>query len=246
MTQPFATLLINLDKDTDRLATCSRLFESAAITYTRVLGVAGNNPPPHLAWQFKNSPLKAGEIGCYASHLIAMAQVDQPTLICEDNLTIPNVASFKPTIEALLKVLPPDWDLVHLMRPKKATVSVAATTLGNQLVRLSKVQRGLSAYLISPRGAAKLLNPTPRIWTIDDDVKTFWRFHLNIYGVKPGLVQRAKVPSTIDAIEHRGHKFRHFRTFSLDQYTHGIPLSIQHMGFQPWLICQLKNLVGAK
>lgn len=246
MAQTFPALLINLDKDTDRLATCTRLFESAAITFTRVAGVKGNAPPQHLAKQFANSPLKAGEIGCYASHLLAMEQVHRPTLICEDNLTIPDVASFKPTVEALLKALPSEWDLVHLMKPKKATSPVASPISGHRLVRLSKVQRGLSAYLLSPSGAAKILKATPRIWTIDDDVKTFWRFHLDIYGVKPGLVQRAKIPSTIDAIEHRGHKFRHFRTFNFDQYTRGIPLSIQHMGFQPWLLCQLKNLVGAK
>lgn len=246
MKQPFSAFLINLDRDTDRLARCTDLLGSANIDFARIPGVFGNSPPPHLAHQFENSPLKAGEIGCYAGHLVAMENVDHPTLICEDNLTIPDVRVFRPAIEAMLERLPDGWDFVHLMKPKMATVHVAPLAPGIDLVRLSKVQRGFSAYLISPSGAAKLLKPTPRVWSIDDDVRTFWRFGLNIFGVKPGLAARSKVASSIDAIENRGRKFRHFRTFSLDHYTQGIPYSIKHLGFHPWLTCQLKNLVGAK
>jgi hypothetical protein len=132
------------------------------------------------------------------------------------------------------------------MNPKKASVPLAPLSHGINLVLHSKVPRGSCAYLISPQGARKLTKPTPRIWTNDDDIKTFWRFKLNVYGINPGLVARSKLKSTIDMVQNRGPKFRHFRTLSLDRFTHGVPTNIRRMGFQSWLLCQFKNLVGLR
>ena len=246
MGQNFLARVINLDKDMDRLARMGGQFENAGISFTRVPAIFGNTPPAYLAAQFKDTPLTAGEIGCYASHLLAMADIEIPTLICEDGITIQDPASFRNTLNAALDHLPAGWDYVHLMTAKKATVPVAQIASGIDLVRHSKIPRGCCAYLISPQGARKFLKPTPRQWTIDDDIKTYWRFDLDIYGLQPGLVKRSKLKSTIDSIQPRGAKFQHFRTLSFDRFTKGIPRNIRNLGFQPWLVCQFKNLVGVR
>lgn len=246
MGQEFDATVINLDRDTERLAHFSAQMAAAEVRFERLPGVLGNNPPPHLRPQFATSQLTPGEIGCYASHLLAMEKVTKPTLICEDAIVLTNPQAFIPALNAALHVLPNDWDLLHLMKPKKASVPLAPLSHGVNLVLHSKVPRGSCAYLISPEGARKLTRPTPRIWTNDDDIKTFWRFNLNIYGINPGLVARSKLKSTIDMVHDRGAKFRHFRTLSLDRFTQGVPMNIRRMGFRPWLVCQFKNLVGAR
>ncbi len=246
MHQEFDATVINLDRDTDRLAHDTEQMATAGVRFDRLPAVLGNNPPEHLKQQFENTPLTPGEVGCYASHLLAMEKITKPTLICEDNIIVTNPQAFVPAINAALRLLPKDWDIVHLMKPKKASVPVAPLSHNINLVIHSKVPRGASAYLISPAGARKFTKPTPRIWTNDDDFKTFWRFKLNIYGVNTGLVARSKLKSSIDTMHERGAKFRNFRTLSLDRFTDGVPMNIRRMGFRPWLVCQFKNLVGQR
>ena len=65
-------VVINLDRDADRLAHMQREFTKLGLTFQRFPAVNGANLPEHLRVYFapaESNPLSAGETGCYASHL---------------------------------------------------------------------------------------------------------------------------------------------------------------------------------
>ena len=64
--------LINLDRDTARLAWMTRQLEAAGLCFERIPAVAGRAVPQYLLPFFSsdgiavNSRLEPGEVGCYA------------------------------------------------------------------------------------------------------------------------------------------------------------------------------------
>jgi glycosyl transferase family 25 len=205
----FSTVVINLDRDTERLAFMQAQLEKRGISFERQPGTYGADMPPSLRSYFANNEdgsgfLSHGELGCYASHLdvyerIASGQVTPPTLVLEDDVLLPpNLAAL---IEKIIAALPSDWDMVRLSSTaKRAYVTFADLDPVHALVRYSVSPGSNGALLVSAAGARKFLNRSEkRRLPIDQDNRRLWRFDLNLYGVVPAPIQgNAFGGSTID------------------------------------------------
>jgi glycosyl transferase family 25 len=179
---PFHTLYINRDKDEGRRQLIERQLTQAGLEASRVPAVEGYDLPPDVAPYFadvvtgQQPIMSAGEVGCYGSHLKAWKQIviDQApaTLILEDDAVLDD--GLPHLVREALAALPPGWDLVHLARTRRrhAERPLAHLPCGRTLVRYSRIPPTTAGYLISQRGAAKMLNlEVPRYWPVDTDIR---------------------------------------------------------------------------
>jgi glycosyl transferase, family 25 len=183
--------LINLDRDTERLASMRQRARRAELTLERISAILGSDVPQHMRAQFAHSPLLPGEIGCYASHLLASAEILKRNIpyaaVVEDDVGIEPDATA--ALAELVTALPPRWDIVKLCnrRPVRAVLCLQHLQSGRMLVRYTRHPILAGAYLISATGAAKLTAPRPRTLPIDIDFFHPWRMGLETYGVAPAI-----------------------------------------------------------
>lgn len=203
-------VVINLDRDTQRMAHMSVELKRAAMKYERFAALRGDQLPCGIARYFPvDAGLSPGEIGCYASHLAIMQRVavgdfPSPTLVLEDDVGLPD--DLATALDALVAVLPEQWDIVRLSYPTKLLARPIAK-LGDDrsLVRYSRVPTTTGAYLISARGARKFLAERARYAPIDHDLRDVWAWDLDTYGVSPALIAHDVLgASTIDALSPQG------------------------------------------
>jgi glycosyl transferase family 25 len=200
--------VINLDRSPERLAFMQDQAKRLNFDFERVRGVAGTQAlPKWLAPQFVSeggeilSRMSSGEVGCYASHLVAFAWMFERQLpaaiILEDDVTLE--AAFLAAAEAAISAAPAGWDCIHLStRFKNSCFPIAALDGGRHLVRYSRLPAGSAAYAISLSGATKLLAPRVRRRPFDMEFRYAWIADLDIYGVYPApAVQEELLASTI-------------------------------------------------
>lgn len=207
-------LLINLDRDPGRLAHMRAELGRAGLGFTRVPAVLGLAMPDWARPYFLDeagriaSTLRPGEVGCYASHLVAAQRIVAAglahALVLEDDLDLP--ADLGPLLGAALAALPAGWDILRLSNPPKAPYrGLAALPGGRELALYSRVPNNTGAQLLSLSGARKLLRPGLRTLPIDEHLRRPWDLGLETYGIAPAPI-RSNIfdASTIDAIGDRG------------------------------------------
>lgn len=260
-TTPDATLppilVVNLDRDPGRLQHMKAQCDRLGLAFTRFAAVLGDDVPAALRRNFfddggrKISPLKRGEVGCYASHLaIYQRMLDGDyggaVLVLEDDIEIAD--DFASVVAAALAALPPDWDIVRLSNmPKRAYVPLAALPNGRDLVRYSKIPNSTGAYLVSRSGARKLVGPRLRERAIDQDLGYAFAWNLDTYGIVPAPVKPDVLTSTIDALEagrldkgikksaRRAARWRPLHTWQRTMFNARV------LGPGRWLGCALAN-----
>jgi glycosyl transferase family 25 len=213
------TVVINLERDRARLAAVAAELARHGMAFERFAAVEGLAVPTALRGYFfdveghPTPTLTKGEIGCYASHLslwqrVACGQYPDATLICEDDIRLPD--NFLAVLNDALNAAPAGWDVIRLSAPSKRTIwPIRQICDGHRLVHYSKIPTLLGAYLISRRGAEKLVRPGLRTRPVDLDMARPWEIGLNLYGVDPAPVhQPTKNPSSIDAVEQRRYARR--------------------------------------
>lgn len=244
-------IVINLDRSTDRLAHITQEFARVGMAFERFRGVDRTDLPDSVKAYFCDasgriaSPLRPGEIGCYASHLavwqrISAGDYGPSVLVCEDDMVLPE--GFAELVSVVIQCAPNGWDLINLSgRTKRAVVPVCEIADGqHHLVRFSRDPGSLAAYLISQDGARKLLRAGIRRRQVDQDTRRPWAFGLRTFGLWPPL-QEASLASTND---HRPGK----------QLTRSAPLDLllrpvhgfRTLGFMTWARCATWNIVGRK
>jgi glycosyl transferase family 25 len=207
--------VINLDRDSDRLKRMCREFDRVGLSFERLPGVYGTDLPPDLKPYFCDSggaivstALRRGEIGCYASHLSAWSRIvergEPAALICEDDLRLPdNMAGL---LESIVSAAPRGWDVIRLSSfPKKSVSHVAPLADGYRLVRYWKIPTLTGAYMVSRKGAEKLLRPGVRSEAVDVEMSRPWLFGIDAYGVDPTPVIQNIDRSMIDLMDNRNH-----------------------------------------
>lgn len=190
------TYVINLDRDTCRLAHMQAQARRAGLAFQRFPALEGGRLPDALRNQFYASDgtlhephLTAGEVGCYASHLAVLKLVANDlshpyALVLEDDVWLG---------EDLLLVITnaarcaPQWDIIRLCnRTKSVALPVESLPNNRELVRYWTVPNSLGAYLISRPGAKKFLGAhEQRTLPIDEDLRRPWRAGLNTFGILP-------------------------------------------------------------
>jgi glycosyl transferase family 25 len=245
-----AVIVINLDRDTQRMEHMRRELERAGVVYERFSALRGDQLPTDLARYFPvGVTLSAGEIGCYASHLaimqrVARGEVASPALVLEDDVGLPD--DLGAALNALMTALPPQWDIVRLSYPTKLiTRPIASLGSGRQLVRYSRVPTTTGAYLISASGARKFLAARPRRVPVDHDLRHIWDWKLDTYGVSPPLIAHEVLgSSSIDTLSPKGRAELHHRQRELRATLARLRQGIRDFGVSRWLALGPLNLAA--
>ena len=178
--------VINLAAATDRLAYMRKQLGDA---FERIDAVRGDAVPDRLAINFGGTtPILPGEIGCYASHLMAaeviLARGLPYAIVLEDDAKLgPN---FLDIVESGVRRLPPNWDIVALSDVKhRPHQRLSQLSSDHYLVRYTHFPKTTTAYMLSPSGCRKLLVSRQRIRPVDVDIRYGWEMGLNGYGILP-------------------------------------------------------------
>ncbi len=205
---------INLDEDTARRDAFETAFRSAGIGARRQSGVRWSRldatAQAALYSEALNAtsyfrPLADGEKGCYASHLACwQGLLDSPApglVVLEDDvLPQPDFRAVVDTIAAL----PSGWDMVKLIGREASPDSRRESTRerwplvgGYELVRYRRVPSLTAGYVVSRRGAHKLLSTRkPFARPIDVDLRQWWENDLVLRGVVPSAIALAPIEAT--------------------------------------------------
>ncbi|MEZ5958733.1 MAG: glycosyltransferase family 25 protein [Hyphomonadaceae bacterium] len=260
MHSPPHFVVINLNRDTMRLAHMRNQFDRIGLSFERFAAINGTDVPDALRGYFEQrvedrSPLSAGEIGCYASHLeicrrIVDGSLPAPLCALEDDVEIPS--DFAITLKLLLERLPTDWDIVRLSNDTKRAVMPISRLRGPfKLVRYTNVPGSTGASLISRSGAQKFLKTGVRTRPVDQDLRRVWAWDLETFGVIPAPVRRDVLGvSTIDAMAAVGWREESWRIARLRRrrvleaplrHLHGM----RTFGPHRWLAAELINVAAA-
>ncbi|MEI9899709.1 MAG: glycosyltransferase family 25 protein [Hyphomicrobium sp.] len=250
------TFYINRDSDEARRNAIAAHLAGAEIQAERIPGIEGLDVPAQFRGFFfegehVHSKLKPGEIGCYASHLVAMEQILERNLdyalILEDDAVVP--PDILTTLANILNTVPDGWDLIHFCKDSNRAVKfVAGLDDSRRLIRFSRVPETTTGYLMSRSGAAKFLKPMKRYWPIDTDFRQPWRFRLEIYGVTPSIVHQGGFASSIHLIGNHSRlrrgipiPSRHCWTGNPLHTPSGIAFNLRTLGPLTWAKCAFRN-----
>lgn len=206
-------LVINLDRDTERLASVRGNLAALGLAFERVPAVLGKEIPnwedlidlPAYTWRNRLDIPRPGEIGCYLSHLKAMEtflRTDLPwCVILEDDVEV------LPSLSVVLRALAEenDWDLVKLYNFHSGT-PIQKRTLGpnhHLVVHLTRTTSA-AAYVLNRRAAEALLKSMlPISEQVDHALDRPWETGLRIRGIRPMPVVLAPVAHTTSTIGYQ-------------------------------------------
>jgi glycosyl transferase family 25 len=205
--------VINLDRDTERLASIHANLIRLGLSYERLPAVMGKDVPDWeklvdlsaYAWRNRLDMPRAGEVGCTLSHLKAMEtflKTDTPwCVVLEDDVEV------LPACAEVLRSLgeKDDWDLVKLFNlhsgmPVKKRELVGGHRLVVHLTRTTSS----AAYVVNRRAAETLLKTIhPITEQVDHALDRPWETGLRIRGIRPMPVVLAPVAHTTSTIGYQ-------------------------------------------
>lgn len=153
-------LYINLDKSYERNIYMKNLFkEYKIVNYHRIKAYDSKYEKPYIESNLKNSigdKFTKEEYGCVCSHLKAIEyfynEMDEnEIIILEDDISFELCRYFKKDFKSYLDEIPKDYDICLLYN------SLGDTRLTNYK---KDINQGTIAYLISRKGALKIINRT--------------------------------------------------------------------------------------
>ena len=158
--------VINLDRDDERMASIRANLDTLGLPFERLPAVMGKDVPEWeklvdmsaYAWRNRLDMPRAGEVGCYLSHLLAMEtflRTEAPwCVILEDDVEV------LPACASVLRALAEkdDWDLVKLFNFHSGLpVKKRALAGGHRLVAHLTRTTSSAAYVVNRRAAETLL-----------------------------------------------------------------------------------------
>ncbi|MEL6583934.1 MAG: glycosyltransferase family 25 protein [Pseudomonadota bacterium] len=201
------TFVINLDRDTARMADMAAMLEGFGAGFERLSAITPETLTPDMRARFKdNTVLSGGEIGCFVSHLTLhetiAAGTDPWYLILEDDVALTQGPE---ALRAAAEGVSADVIKMEYL-PKSGSLKVADTPVG-ALVRPWKIPLCTAAMLISPQGARKILK---RARGIDLPYDHFLRElacdGLDVLNIVPPPLTHLEVESSIDPAGRRARQ----------------------------------------
>ena len=205
--------VINLDRDAERMASIRANLEALGLAFERLPAVMGKDVPeweklvdlPAYAWRNRLDSPRAGEVGCYLSHLKAMEtflRTDAPwCVILEDDVEV------LPACAEVLRSLAEkdDWDLVKLFNFHSGMpVTKRALAGGHRLVAHLTRTTSSAAYVVNRRAAESLLKSMrPISEQVDHALDRPWETGLRTRGIRPMPVVLAPVAHTTSTIGYQ-------------------------------------------
>mgnify|MGYP003890740313 CR=1 FL=1 len=206
--------VINLDRDTERMASIHANLVRIGLSYERLPAVMGKDVPDWeklvdlsaYAWRNRLDMPRAGEVGCTLSHLKAMETFLKTDalwcVILEDDVEV------LPACADVLRSLAEkdDWDLVKLFNFHSGMpVKKRALASGHYLVVHLTRTTSSAAYVVNRRAAETLLKSMrPITEQVDHALDRPWETGLRTRGIRPMPVVLAPVAHTTSTIDYQG------------------------------------------
>jgi FkbM family methyltransferase len=200
-TQNYACYIVNLDSRIDRMKSVEKIMNTEGIKFTRFPAVDGNRLKSSRQLQriFDGNDynMRRGMVGCALSHIklyIQLLKDDKPCyLILEDDITVHK--NFKRIIGNILREMSKiDWDIIYVGHHSKLCENIKIEELHltkyNRFLSLNNSLGGTFGYLISKKGALKLLNFINKTGMTNgiDTVQQKSADDLNVYYSFPSVV----------------------------------------------------------
>ena len=205
--------VINLDRDAERMASIRANLDALGLPFERLPAVMGKDVPeweklvdlPAYGWRNRLNMPRAGEVGCYLSHLLAMEtflRTEAPwCVILEDDVEV------LPACAVVLRTLAEkdDWDLVKLFNFHSGLpVQKRALGLGHHLVAHLTRTTSSAAYVVNRRAAETLLySMRPISEQVDHALDRPWETGLRTRGIRPMPVILAPFATTTSSIGYQ-------------------------------------------
>lgn len=201
------TFVINLDRDAARMDAMTKMLAQFDADFERMPALTPQSISAEMHARFKkNTVLSGGEIGCFASHLTILEQLqalsDDWYLILEDDIAL----TVSPEVlRSGLKGV--EADLVKLEYPPKSGSLLVAETPSGKIVRPWKIPTSTAAMFVRPQAASKILEAArdldlPYDWFLRDLSGS----HLDVLTILPPPVKHLGVESSIDPAGTRAQK----------------------------------------
>lgn len=198
--------VINLDRDAERMASIRANLDALGLPFECLPAVMGKDVPeweklvdlPAYGWRNRLDMPRAGEVGCYLSHLKAMEtflRTEAPwCVILEDDVEV------LPACADVLRSLAEkdDWDVVKLFNFHSGMPVRKRELVGGHhlVVHLTRTTSN-AAYVVNRRAAETLLKSMrPISEQVDHALERPWETGLRVRGVRPLPVVLAPVAAT--------------------------------------------------
>lgn len=168
------TFVINLNRDTARLARIEALFGARGLAFTRVEAIDAKALSEAEIASLSAYPapvsirLRPGEVACYLSHIKAWRMLLDSdaahAAIFEDDIDISTDAA--DVLAAIDAWMPEDADIIKLetsLKPAEIAPEIASTVGGRTLHRLAGCHIGTAGYIISRSAAARMVAKSQRL-----------------------------------------------------------------------------------
>jgi glycosyl transferase, family 25 len=149
---------------------------------------------------FTKWKLTRGEIATYATHRLAwekfLASKAEYALILEDDFQFLSPEAVAGCFAGAGRFFALDCDIVKLFdfpRDLKKTTGVVRSFAEIELVKWQRPCAGMVAYIVSRKGAEKLLSRNAIFRVIDEDTKYYWELGLDIWSSKVNIVTDASL-----------------------------------------------------
>jgi glycosyl transferase, family 25 len=211
--------LINLERDVERRVFMQNQLSALGLVaewFPAVLGRTLSETAIAALYSVERNqrrypmPLTAGEIGCYASHLLVWRRLldsnAEAALVLEDDVEL--LASLPDVVGLLRDRLDSRrWDMIKLIGRLGRELVLRELNLGAaSLIRYRRVPSYTGAYVVSRVGAEKLLaSRQPFGRPIDVDLRFWWENRLNVFGALPYPVAHAPIGAA-SSIGRKGEK----------------------------------------
>ncbi|MCD1632872.1 glycosyltransferase family 25 protein [Martelella mediterranea] len=210
------TLVINLDRDTERLKRIEALLAERDVAFTRVPAVDGRLLAPDEIAAVCAYPtpvsirLQPGEIACYLSHIKAWRLLldsdEDCAAIFEDDIDLSRDAA--EVLSAIADWMPDDADIVKLetsLRPIEIAPGEEAAIGDRAVRRLAGCHIGSAGYLISREAAARMLAESKKLRMAVDstlfDPRGGVAETLSLYQLSPALCIQTRLQSTDESAD---------------------------------------------
>jgi len=225
--------VINLPKHEKRLEGVKASLNAAGVPFKRmdaVMGKALSVEERKACVSFLGRLLMTpGMIGCFLSHVKCWKECvaqSEPLIVFEDDVVVS--PDFCDKLNAAMEHLPDDWDVLLLgavgaVSPKYYHINFMHALLAGGLrwprwhaedVHEPMRPFGTHAYLVSARGAAKLLQKCPKV-NYHVDVVAWGLRSLRLYAIHPLLAKQTHEDTTIGGLSDRSW----CPQFIIDPYT---------------------------
>lgn len=203
-----AWLVINLDRSPKRMSHMADTLRALGLDWTRVPAVDGRLLPafvpgidPDLYWRTHGRELRSGEIGCYLSHLRAMAMFlktscTQAVVLEDDAVLTPEAVDIVSQITS--SGAPEDWDMVKL-EGHRQNLRLPLRRLSDRYTFsvLPTRPTGSAAYLVNRTAADTYLRKLlPMCVPYDHAFDRGWAMGLRVRAVSPFPIRTGEVFST--------------------------------------------------